>query len=99
MNAKSTSLIAPRVHLNGDTKAELQGQIAEATAAISTARNALQLTCPNARNYYVIGPDAFTRALAEYRSRQERLSSVYDELVAIFDAIDAGKIEVEGDAE
>jgi len=41
----------------------------------------LQQSHPHGRDYYTQDDTAFTQARAEYLDRQERLSSVYDELV------------------
>lgn len=88
-------MIAPLIHLNGDTKNELQEKLAEACRAISQAQAALRDTAPNQRNFYPLEADAFTRARAEYQARQEHLQLVYNELMAIFDAIDHGRTETE----
>jgi alkylhydroperoxidase/carboxymuconolactone decarboxylase family protein YurZ len=89
------TIIAPRVHLNGDTKATLQSDLADAAKAIRQAQEALRKTLPNARSYYVIGPDAFSRARNEYMERSEKLQDIYDELAAIFNAISEGQVMVE----
>ena len=89
------TIIAPRIHMNGDTKGELQGRIADAAHAIKESGNALRKTCPNARNYYVISDSAFTRAITEYRERIDRLESVYDELAALFNAISEDHVDVD----
>ncbi len=92
---KRKTLIVPRVHMNGDAKDTLTGDLREALAAISAAKAKLRETTPNARNYYVIGPDAFTRARNEHINRIEHLEAVYNELSDIWEAIEDGKIETE----
>ena len=85
--------VVPTIHLNGTAKRDLQEAIATAGAAILKAEEALRGTCPHARDYYVQPVNGFTRAVEEYVSRKSRLESVYQELVAVFSAIDHGKLE------
>ena len=87
------TLIAPRVNLNGDTKQSLQQSLIDACHAIKEAQAKLRDTAPNARNFYVIGTDAYSRARNEHMDRAERLQSVYDDLFDLFEAIDDGQIE------
>ena len=89
------ALIVPRVHMNGDTKATLTEGLNAASHAVVAAKEGLRQTAPNARNFYVISPSAFAVAVEQYRSRQERLQSVYDELLAIFEAIENGEVSAE----
>lgn len=58
--------IAPRVHLNGDTREELISQLTDAALALGDALTALRKAMPNARNYYVISESAFNRARTEH---------------------------------
>lgn len=82
------TITVPTIHLNGTSRGELQDQIREAYAGVSNAIEKLQGAYPNARDYYVQGPDAFTKARAEHEARMHKLSDVAHELLAIFDAID-----------
>lgn len=85
-------MIAPRVHMNGDTKGELQRTLIEAVHAIKQAQKALIETSPHARNYYVISDAAYTQARAEHVSRVTRLKDIEDELIAIYGAIEEDRI-------
>ena len=46
------TLIAHRVHLNGDTKQSLQQSLIDVCHAIKEAQAELRDTAPNARNFY-----------------------------------------------
>ena len=80
-------LIVPIIHRNGDTARELLSQVLAAGHAIREAQKALQLACPNARNYYTIVPPTYPQAMREHEARLKKLQSVYQELVAIADGI------------
>lgn len=90
-------MIAPRIHLNGDRKETLTNSLDEACDALSKAMTALQQTVPNARNYYPISTEAFTRAIEEHERRAQRLLEVYAELHALWQAIEDGRIEFEAE--
>ena len=51
--------------------------------AVRDAMEALQKAAPNARDYYVQGPDAYKTAMAEHANRIVRLNSVWQELEEI----------------
>ncbi len=89
------SLHAPRVHSNGDSKANLLEPIAAAANTIRTAYDAVRETMPNARNYYVISPATFGLAREEHRSRLRRLDQIHDELLGLYQAIADGRLEFE----
>ena len=91
---ENRTIIVPLVHMNGDRKESLQGPIADAAYAIREALKALHATCPNARNYYVISDQAFSKAMDQYITQLERLQVTYDELAAMFNAIGDNKTEV-----
>lgn len=82
-------MIAPTVHLNGTSQGELLRAYSDATAAVDAALRALSETSPHARDYYVQAPDAYGRAAVEHSLRVEKLTDVYDELLALFNAVDA----------
>jgi hypothetical protein len=82
-------VIAPLVHLNGTSKAELLHQIVEASKAISAAMFALAQASPHGRDYYPKGPDVLRAALAAHRTRVDRLIDIQRELEAIGAAIAA----------
>ena len=90
---RKTLIRAAQSRANGDcAKDTLTGGLCEALAAISAAKAKLRKTAPNARNYYVIGPDAFTRARNEHINRIEHLEAVYNELSDIWKPFPGGKI-------
>ncbi len=97
-------MVAPMVHLNGDTKQTLQTNLINASRAIDKAIEALRETCPHGRNYYRIltpeekkytptFPAAYYQARTEYIARMESLRKVNDELLTIFEAIEKGETE------
>ena len=89
---KIKTMIAPQIHLNGDRKEELQRQLIAAADGVRHAMAALSEATPNARNYYVIGPNAYTQALEEHIARVTRLANVRQELIAMWEAIDDNQI-------
>ena len=86
-------MIAPRVHMNGTSRASLLEAIAEASQAVSLAIDAMRNTAPHRRDYYVIGPEAYPQARDEYATRVIRLHETNDELVALYRAIEENQIE------
>ena len=95
-------MIAPMIHLNGDTKQTLQTNLINAHQAIAQAIKKLRETSPHGRNYYPILMDneksctytsAYYQARAEYVARMESLRKVNDELLTIYTAIEKGKTE------
>lgn len=82
-----TTLKVPTVHLNGTSEQELRSQLKEAAIAVTTAMEALRHAAPHGRDYYVQSDTACNEAIKEHCARLDRLSSVYDELVEIHEAI------------
>ena len=83
-----TALKIPTVHLNGTSKAALVEQLDHAVGALNAALRALYDAQPNARDYYTQGPDAINEALADHRSRLERVQIVRNEIVAIWEGLE-----------
>lgn len=77
------TLTMPTVHLNGTSKDALLKGYVDATEAISRALNVLVRSAPNARDYYVQGPDAYGKARDEHDARCAKLRDVNAELTAI----------------
>ena len=77
----------PTIHRNGDTAQELLAQITNAGKAIREAQKALQLACPNARNYYTMIPPNYPQAVREHEARLTKLHTIYAELVEIANSI------------
>jgi len=80
-------LTTPTVHLNGTGRQNLIDQYADAYQALNDALQVLALSHPNARDYYVQGPDAFPRAADEHDDRMQRFTTVRDELLALYNAV------------
>lgn len=81
--------LAPLVHLNGTSRLELATRAGDAHRRLSAAIDALVGMAPNARDYYPLGPDAFSTALTEYRARFAALQEVDNEIAFIRNAIEA----------
>jgi len=82
-------MIAPTVHLNGTSKGALLEQLAQAIASIGGAMAALAEATPDGRDYYVQGPSALGDALGAHGLRQRKLLEVKQELMEIYEAVDA----------
>lgn len=82
------ALPTPRVHLNGTSKDELLRQNLDAMRAVEKARQAIATAAPHGRDYYVIGPAAYTLAREAHDARLQALADIYSELEAIAVAID-----------
>jgi hypothetical protein len=79
----NSRVMAPRVHLNGTSRAELERTYAAAVEALHAAAAALAQVAPNARDYYVIGPDAFVSAVTAHQVRTRVLRDVLADVSAI----------------
>jgi hypothetical protein len=80
-------MLIPTVHLNGTSGEALLDQY---TTAAQSVRQAIDKLCdagPNARDYYVQGPDAALAAQREHESRIAALKRVRDDLAAIAEGI------------
>jgi len=73
----------PTVHLNGTGKAALLNANTEAFRALSDTVVALAEATPHARDYYVQGDGAYTKALREHSARLDRVTSVMREIELI----------------
>lgn len=80
-------MLIPSVHLNGTAGEVLLDQYAAAVEAVRRAIDAVCNTGPNARDYYVQGPDASLAAQREHEARIAALKKVRDELAAIAEGI------------
>ena len=80
-------MLIPTVHMNGTAGDVLCDQF---TAAADAVRKAIDAVCdagPNARDYYVQGPDAALAAQREHEERIASLKRVRDELAAIAEGV------------
>lgn len=80
-------MLIPTVHLNGTAGEVLRDQYSAAAAAVRKALDAICDAGPNARDYYVQGPDAGLAAQREHESRVAALKRVRDELATIDEGI------------
>jgi hypothetical protein len=80
-------MLIPTVHLNGTTGEVLLDQYATAARAVQAAIDAVCDAGPNARDYYVQGPDAALAAQREHEARVGALKVVRGELAAIAEGI------------
>jgi len=69
-------MITPTVHLNGTSREALDDQFVTAINALTAAMNAVAAAGPNARDYYVQGPDAFRIAQQGHQARLDQLKAV-----------------------
>lgn len=82
------TLTTPTIHLNGTAAADLAASYATAYSTVGQAIEALQQSAPNARDYYVQGPNAFPAARTEHEARMHHLADVAGELLALFESVD-----------
>ena len=80
-------MLIPTVHLNGTAGEVLRDQYVAAAAAVRKAIDAVCDAGPNARDYYVQGPDAGLAVQREHEARVASLRHVRDELAAIAEGI------------
>jgi hypothetical protein len=86
-------MIFPTIHLNGTSGDDLLSQTTDAMLALFAAINALKVTGPHGRDYYVLGPRVIDAAMAEHIARIQKLEAVQADLVAIYESIDAQMTE------
>lgn len=77
----------PTVHGNGTSGEVLHDQYVAAAAAVCKAIDAVCDAGPNARDYYVQGPDAGSVVQREHEARVAFLKRVRDELAVIVGGI------------
>ena len=77
----------PTLHMNGTSGADLLDQNTNAWEAVRAAIDALYAAAPNARDYYVKGPEAFSSAQRDHQTRLSTLTGVRDQLAALVEGI------------
>ena len=78
------SVIVSTIHSNGTSKKELFNGYTAAISAVNKAIEAVRVTAPNARDYYVQEDDrAFEKARGEFEARLKALAFVHGELMEI----------------
>jgi len=80
-------VLIPTVHLNGSSGEVLLDQYTTAAESIRKALDAVCNSGPNARDYYVQGPDVALAAQREHEARIASLKRVRAELAAIAEGI------------
>jgi len=80
-------VLIPTVHMNGTAGEDLLDQYAGAVEAMREALDAVCEAGPNARDYYVQGPDAALAAQREHEVRVASLKRVRNDLAAIVEGI------------
>ena len=80
-------MLIPTVHMNGTAGEVLRDQYAAAADAVRKAIDAVCDAGPNARDYYVQGPDTSLAAQREHEARVATLKRVRDDLTAITENI------------
>lgn len=88
-------MMIPSIHLNGTSKEELLNQVKENALAISSTIETLQHNRPHGRDYYPQNRtadiyDAYRKASEEYEARITSLKTMYQDFVALFNAIEDG---------
>jgi hypothetical protein len=78
-----TQPMTPTVHLNGTSKNTLVENLLAAFKAGEVFQDALVEARPNARDYYVAGPEAFPKAVAEHNARLVKVAEMLRDLQAI----------------
>jgi len=78
----------PTIHLNGTSIHTFRTDLSAVHTALRVALDDLAKAAPHGRDYYVQGPDAYTEARKEHDDRVARLSSVRDEIMALWKAIE-----------
>jgi hypothetical protein len=78
---------APTVHLNGTSKEHLLDAAQAALTATREARDKLQATYPNGRDYYPQGDVAHRLAVDEWKTLDEHLCAVTEHLTLLVVAI------------
>lgn len=70
----------PTIHNNGTSASDLCDRYQAAATAIETARQAVAECCPNARDYYPQGANAYSEARAEHSTRLDKLEEIRADL-------------------
>lgn len=76
-------MIYPTIHLNGTARSDLLAQHIDAMFAVRGAIQALQLACPNGRDYYPQGADYTNVAMDAHAKRLDALQVILADLEAI----------------
>ena len=88
--AADLGLVLPIIHMNGDTRETLIGNLSELYTALREADRALCQCGPNGRNYYPV-PGLMEKAVEQHRRRQATLAALIAEIEAEAIALDRGE--------
>ncbi len=80
-------ILSPRIHNNGSDGDKLFQDVSSAIASLRQSIAHLEITEPHARDYYVIGDDAYSDARHEYAERCYKVTQVLKELEYIQESI------------
>jgi len=80
-------MITPLVHLNGTSRDELIEQACNVIDALHDAGAALAKAAPNARDYYLGGPELLAQAQAQHDARMGALKALIADMEAQAQAI------------
>jgi len=77
------SIPTPTIHRNGTDPRTLAADYGRAAETLRAALDALATCAPNARDYYLQGPDAIRGATAAHEDRMAMVRAVQREIDAI----------------
>jgi hypothetical protein len=77
----------PTIHFNGTNGRDLLEQYCEIGRAIANAIEKMVHNGPNGRDYYPLGPAAFSIAASEHEARIKKLREVREEIEQIAEHI------------
>lgn len=72
------NVIAPTIHLNGTSGADLIDQNREVFDALQIVLKKMREATPHGRDYYVQGPEAYATARREFEARYAQVQLVAD---------------------
>ena len=97
MTAKTKTLLAPNIHLNGTGEADLLEALETAYSSVGDAMDSLKACAPNGRDYYTISPAAYGEAEDQHVARMRAMHQVRTELEAMILGVLDRKTQVEVD--
>lgn len=85
----------PLIHTNGSSIESLIEGVCAAGVALQDALDALERATPNQRDYYLLPPAAWKAAIAEHKSRVERVRGVLNEMHEVSDGLTDYQCEID----
>ncbi len=83
----SGRLTVPTVHRNGTSREALLDQVGHVGDALRVALNEMEVACPNMRDYYPQGDEAWRAAVRQHGNWVSRIRDVRKEIMELADAI------------